>query len=274
MKVAKTSGAVRPENPDAPSPWLAVSELPRAVAELALLASTYHSLISVAARGDGHPVLVLPGLLAGDRSTAVIRRTLRRLGYDARPWRLGANRGARAIGRDGERLVARVEEIFLETGRRVSLVGWSLGGVFARLMARRLPDRIRRVITLGSPFSGSPRATNAAAIYELASATRIDDAQNRALLAELQAPPPVPSSAIYTRGDGVCAWQVCREDAGEQSESIEVYGSHCGLGVNPAVIYAVADRLALDENRLDRFRPAGLAGFFYPASDRADSFGN
>ena len=270
MKIEKDRNVPRPEKAGAPSPLLAFSELPRAFAELTLLASTYRSLLSIAPRGDGHPVLVLPGLLAGDRSTAALRRTLRKLGYEARPWTLGVNRGPRAIGDDGEHLVARVEAIFRETGRKVSLVGWSLGGIFARLMARRIPDRIRRVITLGSPFSGSPSATNAAAIYELASATRVDDARNQALLHELRAPPKVPSSAFYSRGDGVCAWQACREDGGEQSESIEVYGSHCGLGVNPTVIYAVADRLALDEGRLDRFRPAGLAGFLYPASDPAD----
>lgn len=274
MKLSRNPDTAGSDNPGPPSPWLAFAELPRALAELTLFASACRSLIAVAARGDGHPVLVLPGLLAGDHSTAALRRTLCKLGYDARPWGLGTNRGPLAIGDDGERLVARIEDIFCETGRKVSLVGWSLGGVFARLMARRLPDLIRRVVTLGSPFSGSPEATNAAAIYELASASRIDDAKNRALFDELKAASPVPSSAIYSRSDGICAWQVCREDADEKCESIEVYGSHCGLGVNPTVIYAIADRLALDEDRLERFRPGGVAGFLYPASDRADSLGN
>lgn len=252
-----------------PSPWLAAAELPRAVSEMTLLAASVAGLLHSAPRGDGHPVLVLPGLLAGDRSTAALRGILGKLGYDARPWGLGRNRGPHVIGANGEQLDARVLAIFEETGKKVSLVGWSLGGVFARLLARRMPGRIRQVITLGSPFLDNGDATNAAKVFELASGTKRDNPANRAMSAELAAPSGVPSSAIYSRSDGVCAWQVCREDAAVRRESIEVYGSHCGLGVNPSVIYAVADRLAQADGSWTPFEPRGWTSWAFPAAGHA-----
>lgn len=263
MTFAKHSAASA-TRPAPPSAWLAAAELPRAVSELTVLAASVAGLLHSAPRGDGHPVLVLPGLLAGDPSTAALRGILRKLGYDARPWGLGRNRGPRAIGAHGERLEARVEALFEETGRTVSLVGWSLGGVFARLLARRLPGRIRQVITLGSPFVDGGDATNAGKVFELASGTKRNDSANRAMLAELSGPSRIPSSAIYSRSDGICAWQVCREDSDAQRESIEVYGSHCGLGVNPSVIYAVADRLAQAEGAWAPFEPHGWTSWAFP----------
>lgn len=164
----------------------------------------------------------------------------------------------------GELLVARVEALFAETGQKVSLVGWSLGGIFARLLARRVPERIRQVITLGSPFMNDGDATNAGRVFEMVSGTRRDDRANRAMVAELASPSRIPSSAIYSRSDGVCAWQVCREESAKRCESIEVYGSHCGLGVNPSVIYAVADRLAQGEDRWEPFEPRGWTAWAFP----------
>ncbi|HWW55530.1 MAG TPA: alpha/beta hydrolase [Sphingopyxis sp.] len=268
MTISKQSAASA-ARPAPPSAWLAAAELPRAVSEMTLLAASVAGLLHSAPRGDGHPVLVLPGLLAGDRSTAALRGILGKLGYDARPWGLGRNRGPHAIGTHGELLEARVEALFEEAGKKVSLVGWSLGGVFARLLARRLPGRIRQVITLGSPFMDSGDATNAGKIFEIASGTKRNDSANRALLAELSGPSRVPSSAIYSRSDGICAWQICREDAAERRESIEVYGSHCGLGVNPSVIYAVADRLAQAEDAWAPFEPRGLTSWAFPTAVNA-----
>jgi pimeloyl-ACP methyl ester carboxylesterase len=239
------------------------------MSEMSLLAVTFPGLLHAAARGDSHPVMVLPGLLASDRSTAALRAVLNKLGYDARPWGLGRNRGPRAIGPRAGLLAARVEALFEETGHKVSLVGWSLGGVFARLMARRMPDRIRQVITLGSPFMDDGDATNAAKLFEMASGTRRDDGAKRALFAELARPSQVPSSAIYSRSDGICAWQTCREDKAMRRESIEVYGSHCGLGVNPSVIYAVADRLSQPENGWEPFQPTGWSSWAFPAAGHA-----
>ena len=247
-----------------PSGWLAAAEPMRAAAELALFACTAPPLLALSARGDGHPVLVLPGLLGGDRSTAPLRAVLRHLGFDARAWELGRNFGARSIGPDGARLSAVVEGLFEETGRRISLVGWSLGGILARLMAKRLPAAIRQVVTLGSPFAGGPKATNAWRVYEAASGEKVNDRASRAMLDELRAPLAMPSTAIFSRSDGVCAWQACCDTPGAQRENIEVLGSHCGLGANPMVAYAVADRLAQPEDKWERFRPRGFAALVFP----------
>ena len=248
----------------APSALLAFTELPRALAEWGSLALAMPGLMASVPRGDGHPVLVLPGFMTSDTSTRVLRRFLRTLGYDAHSWNLGRNLGPRAIGQQGEKLIERLREVHELTGQKVSLVGWSLGGVMARLLARKAPDAVRQVVTLGSPFAGSPRASNVWRLYELMSGTSIDDHNHRHHLAEVAAAPPVPSSAIYTKGDGVVAWENCREVESELAENIEVRGSHMGLGVNPAVLYAVADRLARKEGDRRRFDPKGLKGWFYP----------
>ena len=239
MAIAATP-SVRDVRP--PAALLALTEVPRALAELSSLPFARRAL-ATAPRGDGHPVLVLPGFIAGDASTAVLRRYLTNLGYDAHAWQLGRNFGPRAIGREGEKLLARLHAVHAATGRTVSLVGWSLGGIMARLLARRAPHAVRQVITLGSPFAGSPRSTNIWRVYQLLTGHRIDDPHTRGHLDEIAAPLPVPSTAIYSRQDGIVAWQTCRENGGSGTENIEVRGSHMGLGVNPAVLYAVADRL-------------------------------
>ena len=250
----------------APSALLALTELPRALAELGSL-SLAAPLLASAPKGDGHPVLVLPGFVASDASTAVLRRYLKQLGYDTHAWELGRNLGPRAIGREGEKLVERLRVVHETTGEKVSLVGWSLGGVMARLLARRAPDAIRQVITLGSPFAGSPKASNVWRAYELLTGQKIDDAHTKAQLAEVSAPPPVPATAIYSREDGVVAWQNCLEPAGPESENIQVHGSHLGLGVNPAVLYAIADRLAQPMDDWHPFAAKGLMGLMYPSGN-------
>lgn len=256
-----------PRDTAPPSAMLALTELPRAMVEWGSLAMSAGALVASAPRGDGHPVLVLPGFMTGDSSTRVLRRFLRTLGYDAHTWNLGRNLGPKTIGAEGEHLVARLREIHEVTGETVSLVGWSLGGVMARLLARRAPDAIRQVITLGSPFAGSPKSSNVWKLYELMSGTKIDDHQTRRMRDEIAAPPRVPCSAIFTKGDGIVAWQTCREVESDRAENIEVRGSHCGLGVNPAVLYAVADRLAQPDGDWQRFEPKGLRSWMYPAGN-------
>jgi pimeloyl-ACP methyl ester carboxylesterase len=247
-----------------PSPILALTELPRALAELGSLGPSAGPLLALSKRGDGHPVLVLPGFVTSDMSTTLLRRFLTSLGYNAMPWELGRNLGPKAIGWGGEKLVARLQQVHAETGQRVSLVGWSLGGVMARQLSRRAPDAVRQVISLGSPFAGTPRATNVWRAYETLTGQKIDDKDVRDQLRESELPPPVPSTAIYTREDGVVAWQNCREPASDHTDNIEVHGSHCGLGVNPAVLYAVADRLAQKDGAWKPFNRGGLRAFIYP----------
>lgn len=246
-----------------PSMLLAMSEPQRALYELSSLPFAA-PLLRCAPHGDGHPVMVLPGFVTSDRSTAILRRYLDRLGYDAYGWALGRNLGPRAIGWEGERLIERLHDIFDD--QKVSLVGWSLGGVMARELARRHPEMIRQIITLGSPFTGDPRASNVSEAYESLTGDRIDSLYLRERLAESRKPPPVPSTAIFTKGDGVVSWRNCIEPPSDHTDNIEVRGSHCGLGVNPAVLYAVADRLALPENGWQPFDRSGWRAAVYPFS--------
>jgi len=249
----------------APSPWLALTELPRALVELGSLPFAA-GVLNEAPRGDGHPVLVIPGFATGDKSTVILRNYLKKMGYEPHAWELGRNFGPKAIGPEGEKLIGRLDSIRAASSRKVSLIGWSLGGIMARLVANRAPEAVRQVITLGAPFAGSPKATNVWWAYEWFTGQKIDDSHTQGQLAEASAPSPVPSTAIFSRNDGVVAWQNCVQAGGARSDAIEVHGSHCGLGVNPAVLYAVADRLAQAEGRWRPFEPRDRAGFTYPAT--------
>ncbi|MBY0520310.1 MAG: alpha/beta hydrolase [Sphingomonas sp.] len=252
-----------------PSLLLALTELPRAIAELGSLAPAA-PLLATAKRGDGHPVMVLPGFVTSDISTTLLRRFLTQLGYDTHAWELGRNLGPKAIGWSGEKLIGRLDQIHKTTGKRVSLIGWSLGGVMARQLSRRLPGAVRQVISLGSPFAGTPKATNVWRAYEMLTGQKIDDSETREQLRESATPPPVPSTSIYTREDGVVAWQNCVEPRSAETDNIEVHGSHCGLGVNPAVLYAVADRLSQDEGDWHPFeRARGIRSLVYPFAGHA-----
>ncbi len=235
----------------------------RAIAELSAF-FTLAPLLRLAPAGDGHPVLVLPGLSAGDASTRPLRAFLRDRGHRAHGWKLGPNHGPR----EGveEKMAQRLVELHERYQRKVSLVGWSLGGVFARLLAHHMPERVRSVVTLGSPFAGEPRASNAWRLYELLSGRSVDDWAEREWM---KAPPPVPATAIFSRSDGVVAWQGCMERESATSENIEVEASHCGLGHHPAALYAVADRLAQPEGAWSPFRRTGLRRLVYPDPYRA-----
>jgi pimeloyl-ACP methyl ester carboxylesterase len=210
--------------------------------------------------GDGHPVLVLPGLLAGDGSTTALRGVLRRLGYDVHGWQLGRNVGP--TGKVVRGMDRRLQELAQRHGRRVSVVGWSLGGIFARSLARRSPHLVRQVVTLGSPFrlarAGQSRASGA---FERFSHLHVEPVSLP--LEGGAAALVVPSTSIYSRYDGIVAWRACLDTPGPFAENVEVYGSHLGLGHNPAVIWAVTDRLAQPEGAWRPFRaPVVLRPFF------------
>ncbi|WP_407147534.1 esterase/lipase family protein [Bradyrhizobium sp. ORS 86] len=222
-------------------------------------------LLSLAPRGDGHPVLVLPGLIASDISTRPLRHFLRSKGYAVSGWRQGRNLGLRAGVQDA--MIDLLQEMNDTSGRKVSLVGWSLGGLYARQLAKMMPERVRQVITLGSPFASGPKSTNAWRVYEMASGRRAEDEDAR-FGSSLAGAPPVPTTAIFSRTDGVCAWQGCREQTSPMSESIEVESSHCGMGHHPAAVYAVADRLAQQEGEWAPFDRGGWRGIVYPDPNR------
>lgn len=226
-------------------------------------------LLATAPRGDGHPVMVLPGFATNDTMTVVLRQYLKLMGYQVFPWDLGWNLDQHTVGENGEHVARRLDEIAAETGLKVSLVGWSLGGVIAREAARRealRPDGggLRQVITLGSPFTGNPRATSLSTLYELLTGNKVASAEVQARYAEGHRPLSVPSSAIYSKTDGITAWENCVSECDPITENIEVYSSHFGFVANPAVFYAVADRLALPEGGWRPFDRSGPYSACYP----------
>lgn len=248
-----------PKIPMPPSPLLYLVE-GRAVGELATSYAVNPWLRKTMPRGDGHPVLVMPGFVASDISTQPLRRFLKQQGWSAHRWRQGRNLGF--TEELEERLANRLNELYQAYQKPVSLVGWSLGGVYAREMARNNPEAVRCVISLGSPFAGSPKSTNVWRIYELVVGMKIEDI-DQARLKLMRQPPPVPSTAIYSKTDGVAAWESCTEVSTERTENVEVRGSHCGLGFNPLVYTVIADRLAQKPDRWQPFRRSGLRRHFY-----------
>lgn len=218
--------------------------------------------------GDAHPVIVFPGLAASDMSTMPLRKYLQSLGYAVTGWQQGSNFGPRAGVLDAIKRL--VHETHAASGRKVSLVGWSLGGIYAREIAKELPDSVRGVITLGTPFAGNPRSTHAWRLYEMVSGREIER-ESEAF--ELHKAPPVPTTSIYSKTDGIVAWQgSIQSNAPEfghpQTENIEVLASHFGIGLNPSAWWAVADRLSQPEGAWKTFQKPkllGLGGMVFPS---------
>ena len=236
--------------PPFPLPFL---EAGRALGEMASLPAA-RFLLRFAPSGDGHPVVVLPGFLTSDRSTSLLRSFIESKGYNAHGWNLGRNMGPGTAGPNSEWLAEHVISVYRRTRRKVSLVGWSLGGVLARELAKRMPDQIRQVITLGSPLSGQPNASSIAWLYKRVGTPAIDTPQMAEIIKNVRHPPKhTPSTAIFSKTDGIVPWRGCLEPKASNTDNIEVYASHCGLGVNPFVYFAIADRLALPENGWRRF---------------------
>lgn len=192
-------------------------------------------------RGDGHPVMVVPGFGAGDLATLPLRRALQRLGYAVHGWDLGTNLGMRPAVKNA--LTQRLQKLSSEHQSPVSLIGWSLGGVFVREMARHQPQLVRRVFTLGSPINGRPDANNMLALFRLANRGKPVNLDWEGFR-KRRTPPPVPCTAIYSKSDGIVAWQCSLEDAASNTECAEVRGSHFGLVVNGQVLRVIAERLA------------------------------
>ncbi len=248
-----------------PSKLLLLAEI-RAIGEFAFGMASLPTL-AMAPKGDGHTVLVLPGFLTSDSSTEFLRTYLRGLGLNAVGWEMGRNLGG--IYRMRDLLRAKVSELFRQSGHRISVVGWSLGGVYARDLAVSLPDKIRGIVTLGSPFSGDLRANNVGKLYDRVSGEHVDEAAIEDVAA-LAGDMPVPATSIYSRTDGIVSWRTSLMREAADAENIEVIGaSHLGLGFNPAVLWAVADRLSQAEGAFARFTRKGPYALAYRADAAA-----
>jgi pimeloyl-ACP methyl ester carboxylesterase len=244
--------ALRPPN------WFLMLMEARAPWEYAALLAAW-PVLSRLPQGDGHPVLVFPGLGASDLSTLPLRNFLRQRGYTAYAWQQGFNLGPRAGVLESCRRL--MEEVVQNHGQPASLIGWSLGGIYARELAKERAQSARCVITLGTPFAGHPRATNAYRFFEFVSGQ--SPADDHGLIAQIRQPPPVPTTSIYSKTDGVVAWQCSLNDDHPQTENIEVRASHVGMGLNPLALYAVADRLAQPLKRWERFDVQGSRRWFF-----------
>ena len=230
----------------------------------------YGALKRMAPKGDGHPVLVIPGLAATDWTTGLLRRFLDDLGYTTYPWGMGRNKGF------NDEMAAAVSEhlakIYDKHKQPVSLIGQSLGGVIAREIARLRPDMVRQVITLGSPVHRPSIGFNWYPIlYEWMSGERVEDLDFDRHL-EIRIKPPVPTTAVYSKLDGVVAWQCSIETTKPEGESIHLRGNtHCGMASSPSALYLMAERLSQPVGKWKEFKPKGLARIFYGAKDHASA---
>ncbi|MET3438637.1 alpha/beta fold hydrolase [Sphingomonas sp. 1185] len=221
-----------------PSKALWAAELPRAL----WMGATWwrhRAELAAAPRGDGRAVMVLPGLFNSDRSNIVLRRYLAARGYHVHGWGVGRNLGVRSVGPDAGHLIARVESV-ADRGP-VTLIGISLGGIIARMVAQARPDLVAGVVTISSPYAGPARATNVWRAFETLTGERVDDPAVIARSAVIAGPLPCPSAAIWSRSDGLVAGIICRDDT---TPAVEVRSSHLWVQHRPQVLAAVATILA------------------------------
>jgi pimeloyl-ACP methyl ester carboxylesterase len=261
MSVMGEPKVMRDDAARRPSLGLFLSEPARGLADLAGLwvAAPW---LSLAPRGDGHGVLVLPGLLATDSSTVLLRWFLGWLGYDVHGWSLARNLGPTEKVLDGmPRTLSALAEC---TGGPVSLIGQSLGGIYARELAREHPSLARQVITLASPFAlEDTRQSRAHGVYQR-NAHRHAPGSRVPTLEQVARPIEVPSTAVYSRWDGIVSWQSCVEPETARHENVEVRCGHLGFGVDAPTLWLLADRLAVPVGRWRRFRPPPALRALYP----------
>lgn len=207
-------------------------------------------LLAELPRGDGHPVIIVPGLGADDASTEALREALQKLGYVVYGWGLGMNRGP------ASKLDVKLDKLLLKVYRRhgckVSIIGWSMGGLFAREMARNRPNHTRRVITLVSPFAVEVEKHLSRFILKIFrdyTGYTVERMQMR--LSRTRPTPPVLCTSIYSKGDAIVRWEGCLEEPVPHAENLCVRGSHWGMVHNIEALKIVAHRLALPDNQLN-----------------------
>lgn len=223
-----------------PSLYLFLTEIARALRELWQVLPFIKNY-QVEKKSDGHTVFVIPGFLASDFSTKPLRRFLTRLGYITCGWELGRNL---ADVNQLPILAKKIDYLYQKSGRKISLIGWSLGGVYARQLAKEKKDKVRQVITLGSPFRDILAPNNAVFTFNIIKWLKGYPEPDPVFLEDLPKPVPLPSTAIYSKKDGIVPWQACmeiEEDAIHQN--IEVNTSHLGMGTQKDVLKIIANRL-------------------------------
>lgn len=240
---------------------------PRALLE-ALSLAIYWPLVNKTGKGDAQPVLVIPGFMTGDGATYALRRYLNLNGFEALPWEQGRNPGLQQAIFTA--LLEKLDEHYSHYGQKIAIIGWSLGGLYARALAHRAPEKIRQVITLGSPFTVNTRpdadvgvSDNIKRLYE-----RLNPDQHSDPLLNgepfWQQTPPVPTTAIFSRTDGIANWKYCVDkQTGEHNENIAIVGSHMGLTHNPMVYHLLLDRLQHSGRRFKPFRPGPFSKHLY-----------
>ncbi len=250
-----------------PSLFDSLTELPRILFEVTGMTAQWAHLVAKAPKGEPHPVMVLPGFSAGDDSTLFLRRFLNRLGYKSLPWLQGTNTGNPA---QLEAVMLRFYKLQHALGTPISLVGQSLGGVYSREIAKQFPDAVRSVITLGSPYAATESGTTnplVEKLFERLSGVTVEEM--RAMMPEDREMThlPMPATSVYSKQDGVVAWQTCIEPESEFSENIRIWGSHSGMAMNPDVLRIIADRLAQDPKQWQPFdrNAQGCSRLSYPA---------
>lgn len=206
--------------------------------------------------GDGHLVIIFPGLASDGKSVAPLREHCQSLGYTAIDWGRGYNKGPQGdMDRWMDDLSSHVSTLIAAHGDKATLIGWSLGGIYARELGKMLAPQVRQVISIGTPFNAETDHTNVGWLFRLLCG--IPAGGNPALNQRLRTPPPVPTTSIYSRSDGIVAWQTCTHPAGcAQVQDVEISGSHIGMGWNRAVLRVVGDRLAQKPESWRRYRVA------------------
>ena len=233
-----------------PSVFWLLTEGGRALTEMGL-SLPYRRFANEDHHSDGHPVLVIPGFMAGPSSTAPLRRFISKIGYTALDWGLGRNYAK-------EQYIAtlqqKLDRLYNKSNEHVTIIGWSLGGVYARQIAKSRPNLVRQVITMGSPFQGITQPNNVAWIYRLISGGKRTSDIQKQLLQDIPEPAPVPTTAIFSKQDGIVPWALCKEEEGSDiHQNIEVKGSHLGLGVNISVLSVIANRLRFKKHEWEPF---------------------
>lgn len=251
----ETTSSIMTQSFARPSLFKLLSEPGLAILEKGI-SIPYKKIFSKTAKGDGHPVMVLPGFMSSETSTKALRLYIEKLGYDVYDWGMGRNLGKIEYL---DLLLTRLDEIHHQTGKEVSLIGWSLGGVYARQLAKERPERVRQLITMGSPFSGLTEPNNISWLYSLISGGKKVNNINQAFLDSLPTPAIVPTTAIYSKSDGIVNWKMCMEAVEtEIHQNIQVRGSHIGMGANFSILKIIADRLKKDKSDWEYFSPKGI----------------